>query len=308
MNGAEPRLYGGQAVLEGVMMRGRRFMAVAVRAPSGEIVVRGEPLAGRAYTARWARWPLVRGVVLLWEQLALGTRSLVFSANVALAESADAARQVDLPARALWGTILVALAGATALFFVVPVLAMAYLDRFLGSAVLSNLVEKGLRLGLVLGYIGGIGLVPDIRRVFQYHGAEHKTINAYEAGAPLTVASVRAFPLEHPRCGTTFLLLVVLVSFLLFTLLGQPPLVERILSRVLLIPVVAGLAYEFIRWAARQYHRPLVRTVLAPGLLVQRLTTREPDDAQIAVAIAALRAVLAAEEPEALRRTAATVS
>jgi uncharacterized protein YqhQ len=191
--------------------------------------------------------------------------------------------------------MILALVLAGAVFFVLPVLLTNAADRYIGSPLLSNVVEKVIRLGLILGYMFAIGQVADVKRVFSYHGAEHKTINAYEAGVELNVPNVRPFTLLHPRCGTTFLLIVVIVSFVVFALLGRPPLVERLISRIALIPVIAGLAYEVVRFGAANYHRPIVRAILAPGLAVQRLTTREPDDSMLEVAIAALKRVLADE-------------
>ena len=303
--------YGGQAVMEGVMMRGPRDMAVAVRHPSGEIVLHEEALDGRIYTARWAKLPIIRGAIAMWDTLVLGMRTLMFSANVAFAaeeSGADPAKTPDakatesaMPQGVMWGTMALSLGLAVGLFFILPVLAMGYLDRFITSSVVSNLVEKVIRLVLILGYIGGIGFLPEIARVFAFHGAEHKAVNAQEAGAPLEVASVRKFTTVHPRCGTTFLIVVVVVSFVLFALLGQPPLLLRILSRIVLIPVVAGIAYEITRFAANHYASQIVRWVMAPGLAVQKLTTREPDDSQLEVAIHALKATIAAEE----RRVAA---
>jgi uncharacterized protein YqhQ len=292
------KTYGGQAVLEGVMMRGQRHMAVACRAASGEIVVHSEPVRPSAYAGRWAKVPFVRGALMIWDTLSLGIRALMFAANVAAAETTEEARESAMPATVMWTTIAVALLGATGLFFVLPVVAMGYLDQFIDSSIVSNVVEKIIRLSLMLGYMAAIGQMPDIKRVFRYHGAEHKTINAYEAGAPLTPTSVQSFPIEHPRCGTTFLLIVMIISFFVFSLLGRPPIEIRIASRVLLVPVIAGIAYEFIRWAGANYNSSVfVRRLMAPGLAVQRLTTREPDLEQIAVAIAALEPVLMAEEP-----------
>jgi uncharacterized protein YqhQ len=195
----------------------------------------------------------------------------------------------------IWGSMIFALVMAGAIFFVLPVLLTNAADRYISSPLLSNVVEKVFRLALILGYMVGIGQLAEVKRVFGYHGAEHKTINTYEAGLDLTVPNVRKFTLLHPRCGTTFLLIVVIVSFVVFALLGRPPLFERIISRVILIPVVAGLAYEVVRLGATNYHRRIVRTLLAPGLAVQRLTTREPDDTMLEVAIAALKTVLTEE-------------
>ena len=296
--------YGGQAVVEGVMMRGRRHMAVACRAPSGEVIVHTEPVTGRVYTSRFARMPFLRGTVMIWDTLSLGMRALMFAANVASsAETGQDAREAKMPATIMWTTMAVALLGSIGLFFVLPVLLTSLTDRFVDSAIASNAIEKAIRLTLLLGYMWAIGQMPDIKRVFMYHGAEHKTINAYEAGAPLTPESVIRFPIEHPRCGTTFLLIVMLFSFVAFSLLGRPSLEIRIASRIVLIPFIAGIAYEYIRWSGARYNTSsFVRALAAPGLWVQRLTTREPDLEQCAVAIAALEPVLAAEEPRAAER------
>ena len=278
-------------------------MAVAVRDPSGRIVVKTETLVRSPLRVRLAKVPFARGVFVLWDSLVLGMRTLTYSANVAIgpddgASLPDDSSQTALPQGAMWGTIAVSLALAVGLFFVTPVLIMALIDPMLRSSLLSNVIEKVIRLSLILGYMAAISLMPEIRRVFQYHGAEHKTIMAYEAGAPLNVDSVSRYTRVHPRCGTTFLVVVVLVSFVLFALLGQPPLLERIASRVLLIPIVAGIAYEIIRFTADHYGSAVVRAVMSPGLAVQGLTTREPDSSQIEVAIAALEAVLAGERRE----------
>jgi uncharacterized protein YqhQ len=291
-------IYGGQAVIEGVMMRGRHNMAVACRAPDGRVVLHSEPLDGAIYKARWARLPFLRGAVMIWDTMALGVRALMFAANVASTEEDQDPSDATMPAAAMWSTMVVAIGTAIGVFFVLPVLAMGWLDQFIASDVVSNVVEKVIRLGLILGYMWAIGRVGEIKRVFQYHGAEHKTINAYEAGAPLTPESVKRFSLQHPRCGTTFLIIVVIISFVVFALLGRPSLEIRIASRILLVPVIAGVAYEFIKWAGARYHTSgFVRALMAPGLAVQGLTTREPDLEQIEVAIAALRPILELEEP-----------
>jgi uncharacterized protein YqhQ len=295
----EPFFYGGQAVIEGVMMRGPHHMAVAVRNPRGEVVIHGEPVKGGIYQSRWGRLPFLRGVLTLWDTLALGMRSLGFAANVSMGGEREKAaieesnKGFEQP---ILAALVVALTLTIGLFFVLPVLVASLADSHVGSALVSNLVEKVVRLGLILGYVVAIGFLPDVRRVFGYHGAEHKAINAYEAGVELTVPNVRGFTLIHPRCGTTFLLIVVLVSFVVFSLLGRPPLVERVVSRIILTPVIAGIAYELIRLGATHYHRRFVRWLLAPGLIVQRLTTREPDDSMLEVSIAALQRVLADEK------------
>ena len=298
--------YGGQAVIEGVMMRGMRGMAVAVRDPAGKIVVTSETLTPSGLRARMGHVPLVRGALVMWDALVLGMRTLSYSANVAMGPAegepgdagASAAGASAMPQGVMWGTMAFSLTLAVGLFFVTPVLIMGAIDQYMPSAIASNLVEKVIRLTFILGYMALIALMPDVRRVYAYHGAEHKTIMAFEAGDRLDVASVRPYTRVHPRCGTTFLIVVVLISFVLFSLLGQPPLLERVLSRIVLVPVIAGIAYEFIRFAANHYDRPLVRALLAPGLAVQALTTREPDDSQLEVAIEALKSALAIDRRE----------
>lgn len=284
--------YGGQAVIEGVMMRGSKTMAVAVRHPSGEIIVHSEPLTARIYTSRWGRLPFVRGLALLWDALVLGIRTLIFSADVALAEEED----VSFGGPMVWGTLLISLLFAVGFFFLTPLLLVSLVDRHITSSLLSNVIEGTIRLALFLAYVVAIGRLPDIQRVFAYHGAEHKTINAYEDGASLEPGVVRAYGTAHTRCGTGFLLVVMVLFIFLSALLGRPPILLRFLSRLLLIPVVAGLSYEFIRFsAARSQSNAFVRALIAPGLALQGLTTREPDDSMLEVAIAALKEVLAGE-------------
>lgn len=289
---AEDRFhYGGQAVIEGVMMRGRTHLAVAVRHPQGHIVLHDEPLRGRIYTSRWFRLPFLRGLGVLWDALALGLRTLTFSANVALAEEED----IEFSGPLAWGTIVLSLAIGIGIFFFIPSLVAQWLERFVTSHLLSSLLEGALRLALFIGYVWAIGFMPDVRRVFAHHGAEHKTVNAYEAGQPLTPQEVSAFPTAHTRCGTSFLLLVVMVAILLFAPFQFDHWWQRLLARLLLIPVVAGIAYELVRFSANHQDNPLVRWLTAPGLLVQRLTTREPDERMLECAIAALEKVLAAD-------------
>jgi uncharacterized protein YqhQ len=284
--------YGGQAVIEGVMMRGSKYMAVAVRHPSGEIIVHSEPLTARIYTSRWGKLPFVRGLALLWDALGLGIRTLMFSADVALAEEED----VSFGGPMMWGTLFISLLFAVGFFLLTPLLLMSLVDRYITSSLLSNIVEGVIRLALFLAYVVAIGRLPDIQRVFAYHGAEHKTINAYEGGAPLELGAVRAYSTAHTRCGTSFLLVVMVLFIFLSALLGRPPLALRLLSRLLLIPVVASLAYEFIKFSsARSQSNPFIRALIAPSLALQRLTSREPDDSMLEVAITALKEVLAGE-------------
>ncbi len=280
--------YGGQAVLEGVMMRGLRQSTVAVRSPDGEIVCKHEQLN---VTRRrvWERMPFLRGMLALWDALNLGIRALTFSSNVALGEDEQP------PDGLIAGTVAVSLFFAIGLFFVVPLLLSNLLTNFGATLLMRDAADGLLRLFMFMGYLLLIGRMPDIQRVFAYHGAEHKTINAYEAGAPLTVASTRQFTLIHPRCGTSFLLVVVLLSIPIFALFGGMPLWVRLLSRIVLVPAIAGIAYELLRLSAANYHRGWVRTLVAPSLALQKLTTREPDDTMLEVAIAALLPVLAAD-------------
>jgi uncharacterized protein YqhQ len=282
--------YGGQAVMEGVMIRGRRLVAVAVRRPEGDIALRLESLGG-LYAGPLRRIPFLRGIIVLWETLALGTRALLFSTNVALGEEE---KEISRPV--LWGTVMLALAFVIAIIFVGPVLAMGRLEEAIGNERLAALVEGLIRLGVLLAYLCVIGLLPDIRRVFAYHGAEHKAINALEDGAPLDVEAVQHYSTAHPRCGTSFLLVVVVISVLLFVLVGTPPLWQRILSRVALVPVIAAVSYEVIRLMAALQGNRVMRAVFRPSLWLQSLTTREPDDGQVEVAIYALREALAADE------------
>ena len=279
--------YGGQAVMEGVMMRGARHMAVAVRKPSGEIMVHSEPLPRSIYGSSASKLPLLRGLVMLWDALVLGTRSLMFSADVALEEE-----DVSFGGPVIWGTLLVSVLLSVGLFVLLPTVLVGLVDRYLIIPLVSNLAEGLVRLLLFVAYLFVIGRLPDIQRVFAYHGSEHKTINAYEAGVPLTVGDIRPFSTAHVRCGTGFLLVVLIIFVLLSSLLGRPPLLQRFLLRIVLIPMVSALAYEFLKFTARHQDHPLVKILVAPNLWLQRLTTREPDDSMIEVAIAALQCVL----------------
>jgi uncharacterized protein YqhQ len=227
---------------------------------------------------------------MLWDTLMLGTRALMYSANVALSEE-----DVELTTPALVGTLLFSLTAGVGLFFVLPLLIVGFLDRFITSALLSNLLEGAVRLAVLVLYMVLIGLVPDVKRVFSYHGAEHRTINAYEGGASLDVEGVSAHSTAHTRCGTSFLLIVVFISVLLFSFLGRPPLVWRVITRILLIPLIAAISYEIVRFSADHTDNPLVKALVVPGMALQSLTTREPDESMIEVAIAALKPVLAAD-------------
>ena len=290
----KPFNYGGQAVLEGVMMRGSRALAVAVRNPEGEIVTRVEPVNQALYSGPISRIPFLRGLTLIWDALGLGMRCLMFSADVALGEEDEE----SFSGPVAWGTMAVSFTFAIGLFFVLPSLVVGLIDDRIASSLLSNLLEGAIRLLLFVGYVWLIGHLPDIERVFAYHGAEHKTVNAYEAGAELTPESVRRFTTVHPRCGTAFVLSVAVISILLFSLLGRPALWLRVLSRVVLIPVVAGVAYEYTRFSARHINKVWMRVIAAPNLAMQRLTTREPEPDMLEVAITAFNCMMAAERAQ----------
>jgi uncharacterized protein YqhQ len=283
--------YGGQAVMEGVMMRGSKTLAVAVRQPDGKIVLHTESLDPKIYSSRLSKIPFLRGLTGLWDTLVLGIRTLMWSAETALGPE----EEVQFTGPVAWGTVAVSLVLGVGLFFVGPLLLARLIDRYVESSFLSNLLEGLIRLVIFVAYLWAIGRISEIRRVFAYHGAEHKTINAYEAGAELTPAEVARFSTAHYRCGTAFLLSVMVISILVFSLLGRPPLVWAVLSRVLLIPVVAGVAYEYIKFTNRYRDHALIRAMAAPNLALQRLTTREPEPAMLEVSIAALQRVLEAE-------------
>jgi uncharacterized protein YqhQ len=293
--------YGGQAVIEGVMMRGRKGIAVAVRRPNGEIALSSEPLGGMS-TGRIREIPLVRGIVVLVETLVLGIRVLFYSASVSLDE------EVKISPWLLWGSVAVGFILAMALFLVLPLLATHFVDPYVSPAV-SNLIDGVIRLVIFVIYLGAISLMPDIRRVFAYHGAEHKTINAYEAGEPLEVEKVRKYSTAHSRCGTNFILIVMVIAIIAFVFLGRPPIWLRYVERIILLPVIAAVGYEVIKFGAAHIKNIVVRIVLTPGLALQAMTTRQPDDRQIEVAISALQRVLAVDaEPSKLAEEAAPVS
>ena len=287
--------YGGQAVIEGVMMRGAHKAAIAVREPNGGIAIHEQPLSATLYRGRVTRTPFVRGVIGLWDALVLGTRALMWSANVALGED----EKVDFNGPLGYGTIIVSLAFGVGLFMLLPAAASTLVENVFNlqdSSFLVNLSEGVIRLALLIAYIWAIGRIPDVKRLFGYHGAEHKTINAYEAGADLTPEVVQNYPIEHPRCGTAFLLTVAVVSVFVFSFLGRPDFFWLMLSRVLLVPVIAGIAYEFIRWTAKHMENRFVRLIIIPNLALQHLTTRQPDLTMIEVAIAAFKRVLISED------------
>jgi len=283
--------YGGQAVIEGVMIRGRKAMSTALRRPNGELMVNTQPLSS-LYTGRLRTVPLIRGIIVLIETLVLGIKTLMHSANVALEEEDE---KVEGPM--VWLIMIIALAGGVAVFFLAPM----FLTKLftIQNTVVFHLVEGLIRLTIFIIYLRLISLMPDIKRVFAYHGAEHKVVNAYEGGALLEVDSVKPYSTAHVRCGSSFLFIVLIIAILVFALIGMPSLWIMIVSRIVLVPVIAALGYEVIYFGARHVENPLMRAVLAPGLWLQALTTRQPDEKQIEVALLALSSALEADrEPE----------
>ncbi len=289
MSANQPHTYGGQAVIEGVMIRGQRNIAIAVRRPDGSIALKRQPLTP-IFTGRLRRIPLVRGVIAMAETLTLGMRALTYSANVAAEAEGE-----EISARSMAGMMAVSLTIAIGLFFLVPVLASDRLEGLLGSSLMANIAEGVIRLGLFLGYILLIGRMNDIRRVFMYHGAEHMTVHAQERGDPLNIAHIRLYPTAHPRCGTAFLLVVMVVAILAFIFVGREPFWWLIASRIVLVPLIAAVSYEVIRFSGRHAANPLVALITAPSLALQSLTTRQPDDDQIEIAIAAMQQAQAAD-------------
>lgn len=295
---AEKFRYGGQAVMEGVMMRGQKVMATVVRHPNGTLSKEVKPLSA-VYTGRLRRTPLIRGGIAMVESLTLGISSLMYSANIALEEE-DAPgkkdeKEPELSGGYVWVLMAAAMVLAIGLFFLLPLFLTNIIEPYVQSALMFNLVEGGIRLAIFLGYLWAVGFMPDIRRVFAYHGAEHKTIHAYEDGVELTPENVAGYTTAHARCGTAFLLAVMLIAILVFALIGKQALWLMILTRILLLPVIAALSYELTQFVARHLENPFFQALAAPGLWLQKLTTRQPDPRQIEVAIAALKEVLAAD-------------
>ncbi|MEE8618807.1 MAG: DUF1385 domain-containing protein [Dehalococcoidales bacterium] len=283
--------YGGQAVIEGVMIRGQKAVVTVVRRPSGSLAVATQPLA-TMYTGWMRKAPLIRGIVVLIEALTLGIKALLYSANVSLEEEGE-----KISGGLLWSMLFVALAIAVALFFIAPLFLTKLLDSYINSSVVFHLIEGCLRVVIFITYLKLVTLVPDLRRVFAYHGAEHKTINAYEDGAPLEVAEARKYNTAHVRCGTSFLFVVMIIAIIVFALVGLSSVWLMVLSRIILIPVIAAIGYEVIYFGAR-HKNSLVRAILAPGLWLQSLTTREPDDSQLEVGLSALKKVMEIDQFE----------
>jgi len=286
---AQPATYGGQAVIEGVMIRGRRTIALACRRPTGEIYRYREPLRSLLLRSRVARAPFVRGLVVLWESVSYGTRMLMRSADVQLHEG----ESVTSGGNGL--VMAVAVVFALGVFLGIPYVATQALRGAVESSIALNVAEGLLRLVLFLGYLGAISLMPDIRRVFAYHGAEHMTIHAFEHGDPLTPERIEPYPTAHPRCGTAFLLFVVVVAIVLFAFVPRTNLVVDLIVRLALVVPVASISYEVLKFGAAHETNPLMRLLVVPGLLLQRITTRRPDRGMIEVAAASLEEALAGD-------------
>jgi len=286
--------YGGQALIEGVMMRGPHDIGTAVRLPDGSLETARRRVPS-IYSGRLRRLPLFRGILVLLETLLIGTQALLYSAE----KAATGEDGEEIPKGMLWLAVAGSLAFGVALFFVLPLLISRSLDAYIASDVVSNIVEGVVRMLIFVAYVGIIGLLPDIKRVFAYHGAEHRVINAYEAGVPLEPEAVQEYSTAHARCGTSFIFVVLVMAIFVLALLGRPPIWTSILSRIVLLPLIAAVSYEFIKWSADHQDNLLVHVVTAPGLLLQRLVTRTPDRSQVEAAIAALNEVL--DEPDRLR-------
>jgi uncharacterized protein YqhQ len=284
--------YGGQAVIEGVMMRGQKAVVTVVRRPSGGLATDIKPLPS-IYTSRMRRTPLIRGIIVLIEAMVLGIKSLLYSANITMEEEEE-----EISTKAIWGMIATALILVVALFFIAPLFLTKMANPFIPNSLIFHVIEGIIRLAIFIAYLKVISLLPDIKRVFTYHGAEHKTINAYEAGVPLEVKAIREYSTAHVRCGTSFLFAVLIIAIVVFAFIGRQTLWLMVLSRVVLIPVIAALGYEVTYFGARHTKNVLVRILLAPGLLLQSLTTREPDDSQIEIAVAALTKAVEIDELE----------
>ena len=287
--------------MEGVMIRGQTNMAVAVRRPNGAIAIQQMPLSS-LYTGLLRRVPLVRGVIVLVETLSLGMRALSFSANVGMEDpTADPDSEVeseDLGKLALASMLAISFTFAIVLFFLLPLFASRPLEGMFGNDIVSNIAEGAIRLAVFVAYIWVIGRMAEIRRVFMYHGAEHMTVHAQERGDPLVVDEIRKYSPAHPRCGTAFLLTVMFVAILVFVFVPREPLWWLVASRVIFIPAIAAVAYEVIRWSGKYEDVALVKLISAPNLLLQKLTTRWPDDDQIEVAVAAMQTALDADASE----------
>lgn len=292
--------YGGQAVIEGVMMRGQKTMVTAVRRPNGEVAVDAKPLP-TLYTGKWRKTPIVRGVIILIETMVLGIQTLMYSANIALEEEEQ---KISKGTTGLM--VAVALVFAIALFFIAPLFLTRLLNEYLPSALAFNLVDGVIRLAIFVAYLKIMTFLPDIKRVFAYHGAEHMAVNAFEHGVPLELEPAKKYSTAHVRCGTSFLFAVLIIAIIVFSLVGRPSFGLMVLSRIALLPVIAAFGYEVTQFGARHVTSGFIRAIMAPGLWLQSLTTRQPDDKQLEVALTALKRVIEIEQPEVKQAAQAT--
>jgi uncharacterized protein YqhQ len=296
--------YGGQAVIEGVMIRGQNSAVTTVRRSNGELASSVDPTT--APHKSWIRkTPFIRGVVVLIESLVLGIKALLRSANMSLEEEGEEGEQIS--GGLVWIMLLVSIGIAVALFFVAPLYLSKLIQPFITSSLLFHFIEGLIRLAIFVLYLGGVGLLPDIKRVFAYHGAEHMAVNAYEGGIPLEVEAVRKYSTAHTRCGTSFIFVVLVIAILVFSFVGFTSTWLMLLSRILLLPVIAAISYEIIYFSARHADNLLVKAIMSPGMALQSLTTRQPDDRQLEVGIASLKKALEIDHPELVEKEKPTV-
>ena len=289
----KPFYYGGQAVMEGVMMRGEKHYAIAVRQENTEITTITKSLPNIS-NGRLRKIPFIRGIIALIETLIIGVKALIYSADVSMGEE-----EIKGKSAVLWFSLLIGMVLAVGLFVAIPLLITNYaVEPHFESSILINVLNGLVRLVIIITYMWAIGYLPDIRRVFAYHGAEHKTINAYEDGAALEVSEVKKYSTAHPRCGTSFMLVVLVLAIIAYMFIGRPAIYLRFAYQLALLPAIAAVSYELIRLSARRYKNPVVKALLLPGMFIQRLTTREPDDEQIEVGITALKTVFDAEKTQ----------
>jgi uncharacterized protein YqhQ len=299
--------YGGQALIEGVLMRGRDAIAVALRHPDGRIVYATERLDSGVHGTRWSKLPFLRGLIVLYETLFVGTRWLVRSATLQAAGTGEEGDEgVELGKGSIALMLVITLAFGVGIFFLLPLLLASATTSNIQNGLVQHLVEGLIRVAIFIGYLLLIARAEDVRRVFQYHGAEHMTIHALEAGDPLVVDAVRKYPTAHPRCGTEFLVVVIALSIIAFSLVGRQEPAVMIGSRILLIPVIAAVGYELLKWGAKHRSNRIVRAIMYPGILVQKITTRQPSVDMIEVAIVSMEQALVADG-EALPKGSGTL-
>ena len=292
--------YGGQAVIEGVMIRGRTSVVTAVRKPSGDISLNVKPMPS-TYTSRARRIPFIRGVVVLIEAMVIGIQSLLYSANVSLEEEEE-----KIPTKAIWGMMIVSAALVVLLFFIAPLFLTSWLSTNISNSLVFMIIEGVIRIVIFIAYIKVISYMPDIKRVFTYHGAEHKAVNAYEAGVPMEINAIKEYSRLHVRCGGSFLFLVLIIAIIVFTFVGKQDMWLMVVSRIVLIPVILGLGYELMHFGARHAQNWFMKIILAPGLWLQWMTTGEPDNTQLEVAIAAVNKAVEIDQAEEAETAAAT--